>query len=114
MAELLPPPGWDGVPGGMLPVMLDLPLEDDDEGRRTRHDLQWPPRTPLPRIGDTLTRRTYTYRDGDQPGVRYVHGYRTWRHLVLRYEWETTPGQGSAAHPMLVGLVLVLSEGDEL
>jgi hypothetical protein len=98
---LLPPPGWDGVPGGMLPVLLDLPTEDGEA--RTRHDLLWPARTPLPRVGDTLTRKTYR---GD---ARIV----TWQHLVLRYEWETTPGHGSIVHPMLAALVLVLSDGDE-
>lgn len=113
MADLLPPPGWDGVPGGMLPVIVDLPLEDGEEGSRTRHDLVWPHRTPLPRIGDTFTRRSHIYRDGNQSHVRYVAGYKTWRHLVLRYEWETTPAQGSTAHPMLSALVLVLSEGEE-
>jgi hypothetical protein len=95
----------------MLTVLLDVPSEDGEH--RERLDLIWPARTPLPRIGDTLTRRTFTYRDGDQPGVRYVDGYVTWQHLVLRYEWETRPGQGSAAHPMLSALVLVLSEGDQ-
>lgn len=105
-APLLPPRGWDGVPGGLLPLLLSVPREDDSG--RERHSLLWPADTPLPRVGDTLTRKTYrSVRDGP---TRVI----TWQHLVLRIEWETTPGHGSATHPMLTALVLVLSEGDEL
>jgi hypothetical protein len=54
-----------------------------------------------------LTRKTYRVTDGHP--VRVV----TWTHLVLRIEWETTPGHGSQSHPMLSALVLVLGDGYE-
>jgi hypothetical protein len=101
---LLPPRGWDRdrLP---LPLLLSVPSEDGET--RERHELLWPPETPLPRVGDYLTRKTYRVTDGHP--VRVV----TWTHLVLRIEWETTPGHGSQSHPMLSALVLVLGDGYE-
>jgi hypothetical protein len=105
VADLLPPRGWDGVPGGMLPLLLSVPTEDDEA--RERHELLWPAATPLPRAGERLTRQTYRSRP-DGPTLLV-----TWEHLVLAVEWETRPGHGSVSHPMLSALVLVLSSGSE-
>lgn len=90
-----------------LPLLLSVPSEDGET--RARHELQWPLETPLPRVGDYLTRKTYESTDSHPGGLRVV----TWSHLVLRIEWETTPGHGSQSHPMLSALVLVLGDGSE-